>query len=279
MRATIQYIESELKDFYPPSEISAFVRLIMESVFALSYTDMILQKDRVFHAEEQENVRKVVERLKTYEPLQYILGETEFYGLKLKVNPAVLIPRPETEELVNWILESNVAENARILDVGTGSGCIALALKAGAPKAVVQGVDISDEALQTAKANARLNKLEVEFSKADILNWKEYSWTVQNVIVSNPPYVRESEKLQMEANVLKYEPEGALFVSDGDALVFYRTIAEMALTYLVPGGYLFFEINENLGQEMTEMLHSMGFSEIQLRKDINGRNRMMRCCR
>ncbi|RIJ45350.1 peptide chain release factor N(5)-glutamine methyltransferase [Maribellus luteus] len=279
MRTTIQYIESELKDFYPPSEISAFVRLIMESVFALSYTDMILQKDRVFHAEEQESVRKVVERLKTYEPLQYILGETEFYGLKLKVNPAVLIPRPETEELVNWILESSVAENARILDVGTGSGCIALALKAGAPKAVVQGVDISDEALQTAKANARLNKLEVEFSKADILNWKEYSWTVQNVIVSNPPYVRESEKLQMEANVLKYEPEGALFVSDGDALVFYRTIAEMALTYLVPGGYLFFEINENLGQEMIEMLHSMGFSEILLRKDINGRNRMMRCCR
>ncbi len=279
MRTTIQYIESELKDFYPPSEISAFVRLIMESVFALSYTDMILQKDRVFHAEEQESARKIVERLKTYEPLQYILGETEFYGLKLKVNPAVLIPRPETEELVNWILESSVAENARILDIGTGSGCIALSLKTGAPKAVVQGVDISDEALQTAKANARLNKLEVEFSKADILNWKEYSWTVQNVIVSNPPYVRESEKLQMEANVLKYEPEGALFVSDGDALVFYRTIAEMALTYLVPGGYLFFEINENLGQEMIEMLHSMGFSEIQLRKDINGRNRMMRCCR
>ncbi len=279
MRTTIQYIESELKDFYPPSEISAFVRLIMESVFALSYTDMILQKDRVFHAEEQESARKIVERLKTYEPLQYILGETEFYGLKLKVNRAVLIPRPETEELVNWMLESDVAENARVLDIGTGSGCIALALKAGAPKAVVQGVDISDEALQTAKANARLNKLEVEFSKADILNWKEYSWTVQNVIVSNPPYVRESEKLQMEANVLKYEPEGALFVSDGDALVFYRTIAEMALTYLVPGGYLFFEINENLGQEMIEMLHSMGFSEIQLRKDINGRNRMMRCCR
>lgn len=279
MRTTIQYIESELKDFYPPSEISAFVRLIMESVFALSYTDMILQKDRGFHAEEQESVRKVVERLKTYEPLQYILGETEFYGLKLKVNPAVLIPRPETEELVNWILESNVAENACVLDIGTGSGCIALALKAGAPKVVVQGVDISDDALQTAKNNASLNELEVEFSKADILNWKEYSWTVQDVIVSNPPYVRESEKLQMETNVLKYEPEGALFVSDGDALVFYRTIAEMALSYLASGGYLFFEINENLGQEMTEMLHSMGFSEIQLRKDINGRNRMMRCCR
>ncbi|MCE4567057.1 peptide chain release factor N(5)-glutamine methyltransferase [Maribellus sp. CM-23] len=279
MRTTIQYIESELKDFYPPSEISAFVRLIMESVFALSYTDMILQKDRVFNAEEQERARKIVERLKTYEPLQYILGETEFYGLKLKVNPGVLIPRPETEELVNWILESGVAENARVLDIGTGSGCIALALKAGAPKAVVQGVDISEEALQTARTNASLNELEVEFSRADILNWKEYSWTVQDVIVSNPPYVRESEKQQMEANVLKYEPGGALFVSDNDALVFYRTIAEMALSYLAPGGYLFFEINENLGQEMTEMLHSMGFSEIQLRKDINGRNRMMRCCR
>ncbi|MFV0268291.1 MAG: peptide chain release factor N(5)-glutamine methyltransferase [Draconibacterium sp.] len=279
MRTTIQYIESELKDFYPPSEISAFVRLILESVFALSYTDMILQKDRIFNAEEQESIRKIVERLKTFEPLQYILGETEFYGLKLKVNPAVLIPRPETEELVNWILESDVAENARILDIGIGSGCIALALKAGAPKAVVQGVDISDEALQTAKANASLNELKVEFSKADILNWTEYSWTVQDVIVSNPPYVRESEKQQMEANVLKYEPEGALFVSDNDALVFYRTIAEMALSYLAPGGYLFFEINENLGQEMTEMLHSMGFGEIQLRKDINGRNRMIRCCR
>ncbi|MCK3685853.1 peptide chain release factor N(5)-glutamine methyltransferase [Maribellus sp. YY47] len=277
MQSTIQYIESQLNGFYPSSEISAFVRRIMESVFDLSYTDMILQKDRVFDLHEKERVHHIVERLKTYEPLQYILGETEFYGLGLKVSPAVLIPRPETEELVNWILESNLAENARIMDIGTGSGCIALALKAGAPQTSVMGVDVSETALEMAESNAAQKQLDVAFRKADILRWDEYAWEMQDVIVSNPPYVRESEKAQMEANVLKYEPDGALFVSDDDPLVFYRTIAGLALKYLKPDGLLFFEINENLGNQMIEMLRQMGFHDLELRQDINGRNRMMRC--
>jgi len=279
MQTTIQYIESQLNGIYPSSEISAFVRLIMESVFDLSYTDMILQRDRVFESSEQERVNQIVERLKTYEPIQYILGETEFYGLRLAVSPAVLIPRPETEELVNWIMESRIADNSRIIDIGTGSGCIALALKAGAPKATVMGVDVSEAALEIAKNNAVQNQLGVKFKKADILKWAVYNWEMQDVIVSNPPYVRESEKRQMEANVLRYEPEGALFVSDEDPLVFYRTIAEMALKYLKTEGFLFFEINENLGLQMIEMLHAMGFKDIQLKKDINGRDRMMRCTR
>jgi len=279
MQATIQYIESQLNGIYPSSEISAFVRLIMESVFGLSYTDMILQRDRIFDTSEQERVNQIVERLKTYEPIQYILGETEFYGLKLAVSPAVLIPRPETEELVNWILESDIADNYRMMDIGTGSGCIALALKAGAPKSTVLGVDVSEAALEMAKNNAVQNQLNVVFRKADILEWAVYNWEMQDVIVSNPPYVRESEKRQMEANVLSYEPEGALFVSDEDPLVFYRTIAEMALKYLKRGGFLFFEINENLGLQMIEMLNAMGFKDIQLKKDINGRDRMMRCTR
>lgn len=279
MQVTIQYIESQLNGFYPPSEISAFVRLIMESVFNLSYTDMILQRDRVFVENEQKRVMQIVERLKTYEPVQYILGETEFYGLKLAVSPAVLIPRPETEELVTWVLESDIADNSSLMDIGTGSGCIALALKANAPKVLVAGVDVSETALQMAKNNAARNNLDVEFRKADILKWNYYTWEFHDIIVSNPPYVRESEKRQMEANVLKYEPCGALFVGDDDPLVFYREIAGLALKYLKHEGFLFFEINESLGQQMIEMLHSMGFKDIQLKKDINGRNRMMRCTR
>ncbi|MFV0593779.1 MAG: peptide chain release factor N(5)-glutamine methyltransferase [Draconibacterium sp.] len=279
MQSTIQYIESQLNGFYPSSEINAFVRLIIESVFGLSYTDMILQKDRVFDTKDREPVKQIVERLKLFEPVQYILGETEFYGLKLKVGPAVLVPRPETEELVNWILEIENVNNSRIIDIGTGSGCISLALKTGAPKANILGVDISEEALQVAKHNAGLNNLDVLFRKVDILKWEEYSWELQDIIVSNPPYVRESEKALMEANVLKYEPKGALFVSDADPLIYYRTIAEMAMRHLKPGGFLFFEINENLGKETADMLQTMGFKEIQLKKDINSRNRMMRCSR
>jgi len=277
MHKTIQYIKTELAAYYPDTEISGFIRLLSESVLGMSYTDMILKKDRIVTAEEINTITEIVDRLKKHEPIQYILGETEFYGLTLEVNPAVLIPRPETEELVHLIVKSQIPSQAKILDIGTGSGCIALALKNELPDSIVMGVDISEAALETAKKNALKNELDVEFKLADILNWKDYSWPKMDVIVSNPPYVRELEKEKMEKNVLAFEPEGALFVSDNDPLIFYKAIAEFAQENLLNKGRLYFEINEYLGVEMKGLVKSLGFSEVNLHQDINGRNRMLEC--
>nr|WP_319272589.1 peptide chain release factor N(5)-glutamine methyltransferase [uncultured Draconibacterium sp.] len=277
MQKTIQYIRAELAPFYPETEISGFVQLIMNSVLDLSYTQIILEKDRVLETTETNRIKRIVERLKTHEPIQYILGVAEFYGLQLNVKPGVLIPRPETEELVEWISKTEIPKPAKILDIGTGSGCIALALKNVLTTANVQAVDVSETALLLATENAGKNKLNVEFEHADILKWQERSWPHFDVIVSNPPYVMEREKQQMEANVLKHEPELALFVSDTDPLIFYRTIAQFASKQLNDGGYLFFEINENLGDEMVALVKQLGFKSIELRRDLNGKNRMLKC--
>lgn len=279
MQTTIQYITAELADYYPPSEIRGFVRLIMESVCGLSYTEMILQKERVPDPEKLERLKEIVSRLKKYEPIQYILGETEFYDLKIKVNPAVLIPRPETEELVNWVHETQKMANPRVLDIGTGSGCIALAVKASCTGALVSGVDISEKALETARENAEINRLEVNFFPADILQWTSRNWETFDVVVSNPPYVRESEKQLMQKNVLDFEPVNALFVPDEDPLIFYRAIAEFSMEKLTADGFLFLEINEYLGAAMVELLEDTGFRNIELRMDLMGRNRMIRCQR
>lgn len=278
MKATIQYISSELHGFYPVSEIEGFRRIIFEAVCGLNFSEQILKKQEKITKNEFEKIKEIVSRLKNFEPVQYILGETDFYGLKLLVNPSVLIPRPETEELVDWIVKSNLPENCAILDIGTGSGCIAIALKSQLENARVAGIDISENALKVARQNAIHNSLEVDFFQADILKWELSGWQNFDVIVSNPPYVRESEKQQMQANVLNFEPANALFVSDDDPLVFYNSIAEFAQKHLKIDGWLFFEINENLGAGMTEMLLVSGFSEIEIRKDINGKNRMI-CCR
>jgi len=277
MQTTIQYISEELANYYPDSEIRGFVRLIMESVCGLSYTEMILQKDRVPTADKKKELEEIIKRLKTYEPIQYILGETEFFDLKLKVNPNVLIPRPETEELVNWILESEIAQQSKILDIGTGSGCIALALKANLPESDVWGVDISEKALETASNNAKLNKLEVNFRKADILHFDVSNWAELDVVVSNPPYVRLSEKQLMQKNVLDFEPVGALFVPDDDPLLFYRAIAEFSMNSLRKNGFLFLEINEYLGAETVDLLEETGFRNVEIRMDLFGKNRMIRC--
>lgn len=277
MQTTIQYLSEELAPYYPGSEIRGFVRLIMESVCGLSYTEMILQKDRVPDEDKKKQLGKIIERLKKYEPIQYILGETEFYDLKIKVNPSVLIPRPETEELVQWIIETDLPTNPKILDIGTGSGCIALALQATLKNAEVSGIDISEEALQTAHENARNNNLDVKFAKSDILNWSKGIWEELDVVVSNPPYVRESEKQLMQKNVLDFEPTGALFVSDDDPLLFYRAIAQFAQTQLRKDGYLFLEINEYLGAQMIDLMEDNGFRNIELRMDLMGKNRML-CC-
>ncbi len=277
MQKTIQYIKSELGTYYPDTEIQGFVRLILESVLFLTYTDIVLQKDKTVSADELATIKELVTKLKKYEPIQYILGETEFYDLRLTVSPAVLIPRPETEELVHWIIHSEIAPAARILDVGTGSGCIALAIKNELGGADLTAVDISENALEIAKNNAARNNLDVNFIQADILSWRNYNWPQFDVVVSNPPYVRELEKEMMDDNVLRYEPKGALFVENENPLVFYRTISEFALVNLKKGGCLFFEINEYLGKEMVALVKAMGFSNIELRKDLNGRDRMLAC--
>lgn len=277
MHATIQYIKKELDRLYPKSEIDSFSRLIFEAVCGLNFTEQILQKNIKINSGNFRQIEDIVFRLKNFEPIQYILGETEFYDLKLKVNPSVLIPRPETEELVHWITETKHNNLHNILDIGTGSGCIALALKNRLKNTGVAGIDISENALQVARENAIQNKLEVEFFKADILNWENCKWKLFDVIVSNPPYIRESEKKKMNANVLNYEPENALFVSDKEPLVFYRKIAEFAKKYLEKNGWLYFEINEKLNEEMKKMLNNLEFVNIEIKKDLNRKDRMLRC--
>lgn len=277
MRTTIQYIKTELAELYPETEIEGMTRMIFESIFGWNYTEQILNRDKKIEKFQFLEIEKIILRLKEFEPIQYILGKTEFFGLTLKVDFSVLIPRPETEELVVWILEQNTLKSPRILDVGTGSGCIPLALKSKLKDAQIEAVDISESALVMATKNAENNNLNVDFSQSDILKWQDYEWQKFDVIVSNPPYVRELEKEQMKSNVLKFEPDNALFVSNENPLVFYSSIAKFANKYLVENGTLFFEINEFLGAEMDKMLQLSGFENIELKKDINGKDRMMSC--
>lgn len=277
MQSTIQYIQNELNAFYPKTEIDGLIYILFEAVCGFSYTDLVLKKSETIHQNHFDEIKRIVLRLKEFEPIQYILGETEFYGLKFKVNPSVLIPRPETEELVNWIISENKKVTGNILDIGTGSACIVLALKANLNATNVFAIDISEEALETAKLNANINNLNVIFQKADILNWKNYNWENYDIIVSNPPYIRVSEKKKMEKNVLNFEPENALFVPDENPLLFYQSIAKFSKKYLQKNGKLYFEINEALANETKLMLAAIGFENIEIKKDINGKNRMIRC--
>lgn len=277
MKLTIQYIENDLASLYPPTEIEGFKRIIFEAVCGWGFTEQVLKKHEIISPTDLEKIKSIVLRLKNGEPIQYILGETEFYGLKLKVNPSVLIPRSETEELVEWVVQSKLPLNCSVLDIGTGSGCIAIAIKSQLKNAQVSGIDISSEALAIAQQNAVENGLEVNFYLADILNLSNLDREKYDVIVSNPPYIRESEKEQMHSNVLNYEPEIALFVPNNDPLKFYRAIAVFAKNNLCEKGRLFFEINESLGAEMFDLLTNYGFYQIEVRKDINGKNRMV-CC-
>jgi release factor glutamine methyltransferase len=221
----------------------------------------------------------VLAQLKSEKPIQYILGETEFYGLSFLVNENTLIPRPETEELVDWIIESQKlkvkSQKLKILDIGTGSGCIAISIAKNLANADVFALDVSDSALQIAQKNAQRNNVNVIFLQQSILETNDLGTTF-DIIVSNPPYVRNLEKIEIKKNVLDYEPHLALFVEDTDALLFYRKISDLALKNLSKSGELFFEINQYLGKEMTNLLKEKGYSNIELRKDIYGNDRMIK---
>jgi release factor glutamine methyltransferase len=277
MKAGIASIRKELAGSFSKEEIESLVFLIFEKLKGYSRTQFLLASDMELSNEESMIIEKIVTRLKNHEPIQYIIGETEFYGLPFYSVPGVLIPRPETEELVQWIIQENQLPAPKVLDIGTGSGCIAVSLKKNIPQATVHACDISPVCLETTQRNARLNAVEVSVFEYDVLNnTPEIDFPQLDIIVSNPPYVRDSEKHDMQKNVLDFEPGLALFVPDGNALLFYEYIAEFSMRHLRNGGYLYLEINEVFGQECLSMLREKGLEDAMLKKDINGKDRMIR---
>lgn len=275
------YFISSIKNLYPSEEVFSFFNLLAEKQLGLSRIEIALQPEKEISEAEKLEFDKAISRLGNFEPIQYILGDTEFFGLPFRVDNNVLIPRPETEELVDWIADETQNKEANILDIGTGSGCISISLAKHLPKAKVVGLDVSADALLVAKHNAELNKVDVTFVKTDVLDENSWELMLEDVkfdtIVSNPPYVRILEKKLMKPNVISHEPDIALFVEDEDPLLFYRKIAQLSKIYLKPEGALYFEINEYLSKEMKEMLEFEGFKDVEIRKDIFKKDRMIKC--
>lgn len=278
-----------LKNIQDEQEIESFFFILTEYLHNLKRVDVALNPNFELSDEEVDKWNAILAELLQEKPIQYITGEAWFYGLQFEVNENTLIPRPETEELVEWILNSPITHYPlpiTILDIGTGTGCIPISLKANLPQANVSAIDVSVEALAVAKRNAQSNKVEVNFIEANILEVEDlfklpsaisHNPSSYNIIVSNPPYVRNLEKQEIKKNVLDFEPHLALFVEDTDALLFYRKIAQLALKNLSPNGLLFFEINQYLGKETVELLKNLGFKNIELKKDMYGNDRMIRC--
>jgi release factor glutamine methyltransferase len=271
------HIRTQLQHKYPENEIEAFIRLMFEEILNVPFTKLISEENQKISQEDLVNLEKVISRLKNEEPIQYIIGHTEFYGLKIRVSPAVLIPRPETEELVDWIIrKTRPKKQPCILDLGTGSGCIALALAKNIHASNVYAIDKSKKALETGINNALENNLQITFIQGDILSEiPELSNLKFDIIVSNPPYVCESEKAMMNKNVTAFEPEIALFVKDHHPLIFYERICEWSKTRLKEGGCLFVEINEKFGKEVMALFSENNLKEIEIRNDINGKERFV----
>ena len=277
----------ELSAVYDEEEIECFFYLLLESYHGKKRIDLALNPEMEMDALQLIKWESALSELKNQKPIQYIIGQTEFYGLPFLVNENTLIPRPETEELVEWIIvesSKSAVGSLKILDIGTGSGCIAISLAKNLPNAEVFAVDVSEKALAVAKKNAEINKVKVNFVNADILKINDLAElptsniqhpTHFDIIVSNPPYVRNLEKDEIKPNVLEFEPHLALFVEDTDALLFYRKTAELATKNLAQNGQLFFEINQYLGKETVELLVNLGFKSIELKKDIYGNDRMI----
>lgn len=274
MNKIVAYIRSRLQPYYTAEEVSALSRIVCCDLLGQAPTDYYLGKDIVLSSKKEQELEDILQRLSRFEPLQYIEGRTLFLGREFWVAPGVLIPRPETEELVELMLKE-IPADARILDVGTGSGCIAISLAKELPDALVTAWDVSPEALSVARANARKLQANVRFVECDVLACQVDEVGLYDVIVSNPPYVTEAEKADMEPNVLQWEPSLALFVPDDDPLRFYRRIAVLGRDMLADGGWLYFEINRAYGREMVEMLRTMGYVGVRVEKDLSQNDRFV----
>ena len=274
IRDILPYFERELTQFYSNKEVQNMAFWCIHSISKLSRSEYLLSSNSPLSKETVSFYQSVVSRLQNFEPLQYILGECEFYGLSLKVSPSCLIPRPETEELVHWILQHNFT---KALDIGTGSACIPIAL-AKHKEAQITALDISSDALSIARENAKKNTVDIHFIEHNIFNDIDLK-TSFDLIVSNPPYVLESEKTLMNNNVLDYEPHLALFVSDNDALIYYKRIIDFSKVHLQREGLLFLEINEQKSVEIKDLLENNGFENVLIKKDMQGKNRMVKAVR
>lgn len=271
-----QKLYATLESHYPTTELDSFFKIILEDVLQLSIIDFALEPHQTINTDKVSEIDEIILGLSKQEPIQHLIGFTEYMDLKLEVNPHVLIPRPETEELIHWILnDATDAAHLDVLDIGTGTGCIPIALSKNLNKAKVSTIDVSEKAIETAKRNAITNKTDVNFIHQDILNTTTLTQQY-DVIVSNPPYVRDLEKVEIQKNVLDYEPHLALFVSDDDPLLFYRKIAQLAITALHSNGALYYEINQYLGKETIALLKDIGFKNVILKKDMFGNDRMIK---
>ena len=266
----IPYFKKELSSFVDDREITSLAYLSIEHVLGYNRSDCIVNSDEIISVFDFNKIKYIIEELKKLKPIQYILGKTEFYGLKFKINEYVLIPRPETEELVEWILKDKFNT---LLDIATGSGCIAISI-GSCTSAKITAIDLSERAIMLAKRNAKSNKVEINFKNQDI--FQNTKLPKVDVIVSNPPYVLEKEKKYIKDNVIMYEPHLALFVPDDTPLLFYDRISSLATESLNPNGKLFFEIHEKYGKQLYLLLHNRGFVDIELKKDINSKDRMMK---
>lgn len=270
-----------LDTIYGEQEVDSFFYLLTEHVVGLNRMALALEPNATINKKNEEVFQDALSRLEQQEPIQYIIGETEFYGLMFKVNPDTLIPRPETEELVEWIIKNHSAQNQdaqlNILDIGTGTGCIAISLAKHLPNAKVYALDVSRNALEVARQNAENNNVSVLFINDDILNPDGFKSNIKfDIIVSNPPYVRQLEKQEIKPNVLNHEPHLALFVDDHDPLLFYRSICEFSTIYLKEKGTLYFEINQYLGKEMVDLMQTFSFENVELKQDLFGNDRMVK---
>jgi release factor glutamine methyltransferase len=270
------FLSEEIGEIYKDPEKNSVINLIIMTLFGFSKLHQVYLSDQLVPGDQAEKIIEICKELKTGRPVQYVLGETIFYDCKIKVSESVLIPRPETEELVQLVISENRGLHCDIIDFGTGSGCIAIALAANLKGANVTGIDISEAALEVARENAEINSVNVIFKKGNILNFRTESVNKPFIIVSNPPYVRNSEKKIMHKNVLDFEPHQALFADDSDPLAYYRAILEIADVILLPGGRIYFEINEAMGEQMKALMDSFKYPFSSIIKDLSGKDRFIK---
>lgn len=278
IQTAFTYITGAISELYDEREAANIAHIIMEYLTGMSKLDRIVHKTKILSPDQNQRLKVAIEALQLHEPVQYITGSSWFYGMELLVNKNVLIPRPETEELVEWMVQDAAPRHRlHLLDIGTGSGCIPLALKKSLPDAQVSAIDVSEGALEVARSNASRQRLELNFLLLDALDPAQLATLPEfDMIVSNPPYITQSEQKTMQELVWGFEPSLALFVPDNDALLFYRHISIMAKSKLLPGGALYFEINEALGKEVVALMEELGFKDITLKQDMFGKDRMVK---